>query len=92
MPWGCGSCSGRSIASMTRTNEMDDADRATENEEAAWADLERRIAASRGHEPRPTRSHCQDCGEPLEVHRLSYGLCLACAERAETRQRLWGHA
>ena len=92
MPWGCGSCFKRLIASMTRTNEMDDADRANAFEEAAWAALERRIAASRGHEPKPTRSHCQDCGAALEVHRLMYGLCLACAERAETRQRLWGHA
>ena len=70
---------------------MDDADRANAFEEAAWADLERRIAASWGHEHKPTRSHCQDCGEPLEVHRLSYGLCFVCAEAAEARQRLWGH-
>ena len=35
---------------------MDDADRATENEEAAWADLERRIAAARECQTRPSRS------------------------------------
>ena len=68
---------------------MDDADRATDLEEAAWAALERRIAASRGHEPKPTRSHCQDCGEPLEVHRLAYGICVTCQAEAERRAG-WG--
>ena len=77
---------------MTRTNEMDDADRATECEEAARAALERRIAAVRECQAKPSRSTCQDCGEALEVHRLAYGLCLECAQGAEARQRLWGHA
>ena len=71
---------------------MDDADRANDLEEAAWADLERRIAAARECQTKTPRSHCQDCGEPLEVHRLAYGLCLVCAQGAEARQRLWGHA
>lgn len=71
---------------------MDDADRATDLEEAAWADLERRIAAAREFQTRHSRrSTCQDCGEALEVHRLAYGVCLVCAQGAEARQRLWGH-
>jgi len=69
---------------------MDDADRAADLEEAAWADLERRIAA-RKSQAKPSRTHCQDCGAPLDVYRLAYGLCLACAEEVEARQRLWGY-
>ena len=71
---------------------MNDADRATDLEEAAWADLERRIAAARECQAKPSRSTCQDCGEALETHRLAYGVCLVCAEAAEARQRLWWHA
>ena len=73
---------------------MDDADYAIQAEERAWQDIERRIAAAREHPPAPTRprSLCQDCEEPLPVHRLAYGICVPCAEEAERRQRLWGHA
>ena len=71
---------------------MDDGDYAIQDEEWAWRDLERRIAAARECQAKPSRSTCQDCGEALEVHRLAYGLCLVCAEAAEARQRLWGHA
>ena len=70
----------------------DDADWAAMQEEIAWRDLEWRIAAARECQAKTPRSHCQDCGEALETHRLAYGVCLVCAEAAEARQRLWGHA
>ena len=67
---------------------MDDADRAADLEEAAWADLERRIAA-RKSQAKPSRTHCQDCGAPLDVYRLAYDLCLTYAEEIKTKQHLW---
>ena len=94
-PWRCCICSCPCCSMpspITRMTPMDDADRATDLEEAAWADLERRIAAARECQAKPSRSTCQDCGEALETHRLAYGVCLVCAEAAEARQRLWGHA
>ncbi len=68
---------------------MDDGDYAVQAEERAWADLERRIAAARGQQLRAPRSVCQDCGEPLEVHRLAYGICVTCQAEAERRAG-WG--
>ena len=68
---------------------MDDGDYAVQAEERAWADLERRIAAARECQAKPSRSTCQDCGEPLEVHRLAYGICVTCQAEAERRAG-WG--
>ena len=70
---------------------MDDADRATDLEEAAWADLERRIAAARGEEAKQvTRRYtrCLNCGETLASHRQPAGTCLDCQERSEWAARL----
>jgi hypothetical protein len=61
---------------------MDDADRADQEAELRWVELERRLAALKRT---PPRSHCQDCGLILPEHRRAYGLCLPCAERAEAR-------
>lgn len=70
---------------------MDDADYAIQAEERAWQDLERRIAAAREQSSPVTapRSRCQDCGEPLAVHRLAYGICVTCQAEAERRAG-WG--
>ena len=68
---------------------MDDWDYAVQAEERAWADLGRRIAAARDQQLRAPRSVCQDCGEPLEVHRLAYGICVTCQAEAERRAG-WG--
>ena len=70
---------------------MDDADRATDLEEAAWADLERRIAAARGERNRYAGvrfRHCRQCGEVLASHREALGTCLECHERLEHEAKL----
>lgn len=60
---------------------MDSADYAALQEELAWLDLERRLAAIKP-DPRLT---CRDCGLSLPDYRRAHGLCLGCAERAERR-------
>lgn len=35
--------------------------------------------------PLPTMNSCLDCGEILEHHRRSYGLCFYCASKRESR-------
>lgn len=69
---------------------MDDADRSDAIEDRAWADLERRIAASRGVVSRPPKIHheCLDCGIDLEYPRRILGICWECAEVREARARL----
>ena len=60
---------------------MDDADIATE---IAQRNLDSAIAAARGIAPR-WRTHCIDCGEPLEDHRRPYGICIDCRQAQEHR-------
>lgn len=63
---------------------MDDADRATDCEEAAWADLERRIAAARECQTKTPRSHCQDWVRPWR----SIAWLMACVWSAPRGRRL----
>lgn len=37
--------------------------------------------------PGQTRTHCDDCGEPLEPHRISRGRCVPCQNGREHRMR-----
>lgn len=69
---------------------MDDADRYGIIEERAMADLNRRIAASRGIPARAPKIHheCLDCGIDLEYPRRILGICWECAEVREARARL----
>ncbi len=67
---------------------MDDGDYAIQDEEWAWRDLERRIAAARQHQA-PRFASCQSCGLTLPTHRLAYGTCLECQREIERRAG-WG--
>lgn len=66
----------------------DDADWAAMQEEIAWRDLDRRIAAAREHQA-PRFASCQSCGLTLPTHRLAYGTCLECHREIERRAG-WG--
>ena len=65
----------------------DDVDRA-QLEEERW--LACMIQAARGIPAPPSpRTHCHDCGDVLEVHRLYYGICVDCQTKAETLATRW---
>lgn len=53
--------------------------------DAMLADIERRIAAQRIAEDRPTIEDCEDCGEPVHIARQKLGLrvCVECAQLRE---------
>jgi len=46
-------------------------------------ELEREIAATRALIPGVARETCVDCGEELEQHRKSWGICIECRRRRE---------
>jgi hypothetical protein len=62
---------------------MDEADRATDIQARA---LEADIAAARGV-PAKARTHCSQCHEPLDPHRVRYGVCYLCQTRIEAQYR-----
>lgn len=51
-------------------------------------EAERFAAALRAQRERavPVTAECRACGDPLEGHRKTYGLCFPCAARAERRR------
>lgn len=67
----------------------DEADLAND---AAMADMERRIAAHRAAQSRPAPENCAECEEPIpsERRRLNLRLCIDCARFMERRARLFG--
>lgn len=67
---------------------MDDADFAQARMAAEQAQLERHLAAARGVIP-VARSHCEDCGDALPAHRVTYGRCVTCQEIRERRVALF---
>ena len=62
---------------------MDDADLAEIEIERA---LERSIEATRALLPSRPRETCIDCGEDLEPHRQTWGICIDCKMKRERRQ------
>ena len=58
---------------------MDDADRATDLQEA---ELDAIIAAARGIKPKPA-ARCRECDEDLPEYRRPYGTCYLCQDRLE---------
>lgn len=63
----------------------DDADLAQGHIEA---EIERALAAHKPPAHTRQHSHCLDCGEPLEPHRRSWGLCVPCKSDREHRARM----
>jgi hypothetical protein len=63
---------------------MDVADHAQQQIEA---NLTREIEATRALIPTVSRTHCVDCDDELSEHRQIWGICIACKEKRETRDR-----
>lgn len=38
---------------------------------------------------RPSSNFCQECGDTLEKHRITYGICIDCATILEKESKLY---
>lgn len=67
------------------------ADEADIANDAAMADLERRLAAHRAALSRPAPELCAECEDPIPSERRALGLrlCIDCARLLERRARLF---
>lgn len=69
---------------------MDDADRASIEQEREQEREYRRLLDAARRRTRARSDRCIDCGDELTEQRQEYGLCVPCATAQEQRSRTMG--